>query len=609
MGKIKKHQKKMLIILSTAVIALALIKSFKSSENSISSNESNHTLSSRIKCDESSIYIYDFENSTTGSYMDPVSKNSSAVAISLTGQISLQCTSQKENKYQLEFITIKPEIKNSSIENLQKIVGSKISFNKTNDGLLEKIGMREFDDVMTTNFIQGILSQISPKAIQGVTEWSSQETDYNGKFFARYKATDSQSFTKEIQYYLKNSRTDIFDFNIKHSESTYKIVKNQINSIVSNFEYTVNNSKQQLSKAQVFFKLRLNNRKNNDIYPSMTNSSAQPPLEMQSTEEINSNIKETLKRKSQLEALGGDDWESLSKLFEYPKNLETADLYLKLRALFYLHPEAIDIAINHIRSRIENIKLFDLITMAIAWNESDFSQNALVQFLDEEMPEKNKNYLLQTLGSLNNANSETELAITRIINNEDSHRLQQVGRYARASIASTFKNKNIARYDEIVGLTLKDISECKDSVSCLNSLRVLINIGDQSSVDVAKAYLKSSEKEIRKVALSTMRFVEDSSVDTILISYFQSDSEEEVRYQALVELIYRKSNVEKMFDILQNQMKKESSASVRIKILEKTSQLEVSSELITFYQQVYKNDISEDVRHQAEAYLIRYGKL
>jgi HEAT repeat protein len=333
--------------------------------------------------------------------------------------------------------------------------------------------------------------------------------------------------------------------------------------------------------------------------PAETLSFGLPEMEQEAASERTVLGKDTL----------GTLLEDLSRL-EKEKEPEITPLYLRFKALVYLHPESCGALAARAAAAEPGGTAQQILVGALSAVGTEPAQAALVGLLkDGAAPSKTVMLLIQSLGlSGKPATPATQAAISGLAAKASDPEVSSVATLALGMIANGLAASEPGRAADVVNGIIADIvrSESKERTRLL--LLALGNSGSNLAWPVFRQYLKNEAASLRSVAAAGLRWVQAPGTDDLLAEVLTGDKESSVRTEAAFGLSFREPTPATLMAQVRS-FKEDESVVVRLTVLRNLWEKgRDDPEIVALIREAARADRSPDVRKRAAELIASLGE-
>ena len=465
-------------------------------------------------------------------------------------------------------------------------------------------------------------------------QWDSREEDTSGKYIARYqilkskgkkaKEASSDSFRKTKIRYLENRKKPqmgqidipktivprgsfIASFNVasgylsslKGSESQVILVnKKKVGHVTNKFQIVFQKTEKLAASDVALLK---------DVFSTRESTVPASPLFIEpSPEEAETGI--------QKRELGDATLESL--LAEL-KNAEAASdpqfnstaLYLKLKALIYLHPEACEALGKVLISAKAKSLTMSLLPKALSTVGHSQAQAALVEAVKAHSKDKFALFALLTpLASVSEATQQTEEALWEMAFTSPDPEIAAMAQLALGAQARRLAAVSPERAAKIVDRFTSEIKASSSPEKTKQLLLALGNAGSSRALPEISRFMTDPSTDLRATALRALRFIDSPQAEAMLITALNSDKDSVVRRETATALGYREMT-QSSFTAQKRAFLNDSDVSVRLRVLENLwKSHEAFPEIRGVVKKAAAKDSSQDVQKAARNIIAQYPK-
>jgi len=279
-------------------------------------------------------------------------------------------------------------------------------------------------------------------------------------------------------------------------------------------------------------------------------------------------------------------------------------LYLKFKALVYLHPETSSTLGNMLADSPPGSLAWDVVAGALGAVGHPEAQASLVELIRVRSADPGTvSGLVQSLAMVRFPTEQAERALRELAGNTTDDSIRQGALFGLGSMSRRLKELEPARAeriaDELLSLAGTPVPEKElDTV-----LKALGNSGSKNALPIFRKYAKHPSGSLRAAAAAGLRFVEAAEAERLLIKMLGSDPDESVRTAALLAFSFREPAAKAMKAHLRA-VEKDASESVRIAALRNLGgMIRDFPEVLGVLRRFAGEDSSENVRKTAAALL------
>ena len=301
--------------------------------------------------------------------------------------------------------------------------------------------------------------------------------------------------------------------------------------------------------------------------------------------------------------------EELSRL-ELEKEPEITPLYLKFKALVYLHPESCEALTARIAGAQPGSAALQILVGALSSIGTEPAQAALVKLLTEgAVPSKTAMLLIQSLGlSGKPATPGTQAVIAELAAKAPDPEVASVATLALGMMANSLGASEPERAADIVNGIIADLgrSESKEKTRLL--LLALGNSGSDLALPVFRRYLKDEAVALRSVAAAGLRWIQAPGTDDLLAEVLTGDKESSVRTEAAFGLSFRDLTPATLQAQIRS-FKEDESVVVRLTVLRNLwDKGQDIPEILAIVREAARADRSPDVKKRAAELVASVGE-
>lgn len=243
------------------------------------------------------------------------------------------------------------------------------------------------------------------------------------------------------------------------------------------------------------------------------------------------------------------------------------ELFLKARALVYLHPEELPRIHDLLRSAEVDAPWFQTMTSALLNISSPEAQRVLAGLSLERRDEpKAMESLIPDLGFLQNPEPEVEEALRLLQQHEPTRNMADL---AFATMGSQLAQATAPDARERLQRVVEDVHaglQSQNSGELTHGLDMVGNLSSPESLPFLKDVLRHENPEVRAVAAFALRDIKSAEAEGLLKGVLSGEENAEVRLQAATALQNFKTSRE-LLDFVGVILLREGSERVRIQLL------------------------------------------
>lgn len=498
-------------------------------------------------------------------------------------------------------------------------------------GRLTSVSFDPDVDSVCRNYARAVLgmAQVVLPGTPGpdTTRWEADEDDPGGVYIARYEVLPGRG--REFSKQLK-TRTEVFrKSKVRYRsqpaasgpggprqiqtrkpegslEAVFDVKRGRLQSTVGEERQTISVSGTEIGSVIAGIAMRLSSEE--AVLPEITAAMRQLHTERLSkapAETLSFGLPE-MEQEAAIErtVLGEDKLETLLLTLDRigsDQAPEATPLYLKLRALVYLHPESCGALAARAASAGPDSAAQQILIGALSSAGTGPAQAALVGLLNgPAIPPKTVMLIIQSLGlSGRPATPATQAAVAGLAAKASDPEVASVATLALGMIANGLAASEPGRAAELVKGIIADIgrSDSKERTRLL--LLALGNSGSDLALPIFRQYLKSDASALRSVAASGLRWVQAPGADDLLAEALTADTESSVRTEAAFGLSFREPTPITMKAQIRS-FKDDASVVVRLAVLRNLWETGRNDpEVLTLIREAAKADRSPDIQKKA----------
>ncbi len=242
-------------------------------------------------------------------------------------------------------------------------------------------------------------------------------------------------------------------------------------------------------------------------------------------------------------------------------------LFLKFRALVYLHPETC-VKIGEVLGNAEADSLtMKVLSTALNSIGSPEAQAALVSAVRKHSAdEKTLFKLLFMLSTVEKPTMLAEDALRDLAYGSPNPNIKTMARLSLGSMARRLINTEPQRASIIVKTFMHDLSSSSSFDSKKQSLLALGNAGSDEALPSIEPFTKDSDPNLRAVAVRALRFMKITAAQDLIIKALTSDPEANVRLEAANALAKREITPE-AYKAQRDSFLNEKNANIRLAVM------------------------------------------
>jgi HEAT repeat protein len=486
----------------------------------------------------------------------------------------------------------------------------------TRNGRIDQLATRPELNELAYNILRTVLSalQFVPPGTKKWDEWTSEETDHNGTYVARYRQVEHGKFVKTK---LEYSRMTAFEGAIlsrpdrKPAVSAEHTMTLDDLGIIGRVDaresvavpFGETSLKASSTVGLTLKSIRAGSRAAIDLGALSTapldRPKSGPPLE------------QAMERRAR-ELVGGRTLQALMRELEEiePANLRDQGwaTVKRIAASLTLEPSGADEVVRRLRHE-EDTGDRELLLAALSKAGTDEAREALMEVAsDESFRAEARTAALAHLGMDERPSEDTVERLHHLADHapDPASRRQAVLALGAAARQGQEQGTATQASAEAVAALGRVVSSSSSVEEQLAALAALGNAGSADSLPTLHAALRSPDVRVRAGAMEALRFIKSDSVDQTIVTFMLGDPESAVRRAAIFASGYRD-----MTPVLVGGLTKAAQMdpddSLRVKALAELARaLEGFPEVKAVFEWSAKNDPSADVRKTAAAELARH---
>ena len=261
-----------------------------------------------------------------------------------------------------------------------------------------------------------------------------------------------------------------------------------------------------------------------------------PLFVTQSEEASETSIERTELGTATLQSLVAD----LNRLESSPGEIDETALYLKLKALIYLHPESSSSLGKLLAGAGAKSPTFRILTGALGAVGHRDAQAALVMAIRARRQDwPGLSLLIPALAGVPAPAQITEDLLVELAFDSTSSEIASTAQLGLGGIARNLAETSPERAASIVDRFVKQLQPSVTADAVRQILLVLGNTGSARALPTIARYTVDPSPALRAAAVGGLRWIASDQVDPMLIKSLTSDAEAEVRLEAAAALGFR----------------------------------------------------------------------
>lgn len=304
---------------------------------------------------------------------------------------------------------------------------------------------------------------------------------------------------------------------------------------------------------------------------------------------------------AQREQLGDDSFETLKPALDAieqgSETLSYSQLYAKVKALLFLHPEVCAELGNVLQSVDPTGLAAQLITGALAAVGSAEAQESLIGVIRTRRADAaTVQPLIIALGEVKRPTQSAQDIVEEMAWQAPGSAVARAAQLELGSMAHNLRRRSPVRAAEIVEHAANRLSVAGTETQLID---LLGNSGVAEALPVLERFLDDPSSELRARAALALRFIDGEQADERLARMMTSDPDESVRLQAATAFEFR-NNTQTTLQAQTSALFSDASLSVRMRVMNNLwKSHEDYPEVIASMERVSASDPSKDVRAAA----------
>lgn len=261
----------------------------------------------------------------------------------------------------------------------------------------------------------------------------------------------------------------------------------------------------------------------------------------------------------------------LAELAQAEAHTEKADshlgLYLKFKALIYLHPEvSTELGQMLVKANPQSLSI-NMLADALGAIGHPQAQSALCAALQARRADVAAlRVLIPTLGALKQPTQQSEAILRTLVAHATNEEISSTAQLALGAMARNLARTVPARSHKIVDWIIQQQALTGSEESLKLMLWTLGNAGAKRALPTIKGFVHHPSSGVRAAAISALRFIESDPVNQLITEALRKDPEEEVRLEAAVALSFREVNAA-IITAQKQAFQQEKNLNVRLAVL------------------------------------------
>jgi hypothetical protein len=442
--------------------------------------------------------------------------------------------------------------------------------------------------------------------------WEAEEEDPNGKLVAHYEMQPDGTIHKTKLHYLppkpakKTTTTQLTPTIQSTGEDVAELdAEGNLAVLAATEAQSISFQNKDVGHGILKIDLRLE-RKNEAAASDLTRlrTSANELLKTDHAISLYAPLSpEESNRVVQREALGSATLESLLAELaaaerETPSEKQITQLFLKLKALAVVHPEACDRLGKLLTGAKTGSLRMQILTDALETAGNAPAQAALCAAILTRSADVNAmRLLIPALGSVETPTPQTAETLELLAFGDVDNMVKAAARLALGAVARSVAGDSPAITVKIVDRLVQELKTAPPA-RAWELLLALGNAGSSESLPTLKEFQKNPEPNLRGTAAWATRWIDSPEVVPLLAKVLQEEPEAAVRLEAVRALQYRQKTPANI--AVEEKSLADSDAQVRMELLTNLwTAREAYPETKQLVEKAARNDPSEDVRKAA----------
>ncbi|HTQ39976.1 MAG TPA: HEAT repeat domain-containing protein [Pirellulales bacterium] len=486
-------------------------------------------------------------------------------------------------------------------------------FNAAATPLIQRIASAIFAGLQVVNPLPGANS---------VTQWDAEEEDPSGKLLAHYQVQSDGTIHKTKTQYLpdttaKKTRT-IQLIPLIQSQGEYVDTldgEGNLVSVAAAEAQTVTIQNKEVGHGTLQLDVSLLRKQEatpdqlerlQSAYADLRNSVRAIPL-------YDPTPQQQAEQNIQRQALGADTLDSLLAALAAaeaapPQENEIMQLFLKFKALAYVHPEACAQLGQLLTDAKTGGLRMQILSDALQAAGNPQAQAALCTAILARSSEINANrVLIPALGYVESPTPETVEALQWLAFGMFDKAVTSTARLALGSAARNVADDSPSRAAKIVDRILQELNQANPA-DAWELLLALGNAGSTEALPTLQNYLANPDPQLRGAAAWAMRWIDSPQVDPLLTKVLLDDPQATARLEAVRAFRFREKSAANLA-VQASALAKDADPEVRVELLNNVWEARPSfPQARQLVEKAAADDPSEDVR-KAAAKLLEDAKV
>lgn len=558
-------------------------------------------------------FIYDFNYETSGTMLESNAQKQvpSPILFKIAGKLHRKVYEVKNQNafvgYSLFCSTLLlGEQDKNLVKQFVQALQTEIYVTMTERGIIQKWYFPQSIPGNLCNIVKSLLlnSQvIVPIAAQA--EWTTEETDQNGLYRARYTQKEGRIYKTKLEY-----TQTVEALKIHSCKSTNTIDFNVLAGHIKKMAFEENVQYQAmniLTTSKIQIQMDLVSKSNDPTLAASLESKLKKEgytISSSATIEGQEEINRILWRKQ----LGNMTWEDFTKgLSEAKERKDCADLIYKLRAWMQLNPTKLYLVAQKILESKELTPGIYAMISALSSVEPH-GQDVLVDVIKKRSTQTEYVYeAVQSLAFVSKPTDATLRLFQDLSKNYQDESIRGSALLSLGTLAGRFLENDPAKTALLVYDLEAKLQNPQDKNEKILLIDALGNAGSESSLTHLSPLVQDSDVSIRTSALYALRFIPDTKADELLLNALKDAKDFSTQKSAWEALAYRKPTPT-LFAAVNQQIASEKSDDLKTRGIQVLWNMRQSfPEAETIVRQYANSDPSEKVRYQVKSMMLASG--
>jgi hypothetical protein len=290
-------------------------------------------------------------------------------------------------------------------------------------------------------------------------------------------------------------------------------------------------------------------------------------------------------------------------------NFDSTSLYLKFKALVYIHPESC-VTLGKVLSIASAGSLtMSILPNALSMNGHPQAQASLVEAIRAHSQDKSALFsLIPALATVDEPTPESVKTLMDLAFNSQDSEIVSAAQLALGAQVRRLARSSPESADKVVDRFIQEIKASSSPNKTQQLLLALGNAGSVRALPEISRFARGASPDLRTVALYALRFIDSPEAEAVLVSALTSDKENSVRLAAADALSFRKMT-QTTFKAQYEVFSMNSDVNVRLIVLQNLWKAhEAFPEVRRLVKRAAAKDPSTDIRKAAGEIVTQYGK-